>query len=51
MMPLGFFLGGLYTFDGDPNLAILLFLAGEFLLRIAALLTAIAATKSSSTLS
>ena len=48
LMPLGFFLGGLITYAGDPNLAILLFPAGGFFLLVSALLTALAATKSKS---
>ena len=46
LMPLGFFLGGLITYAGDPNLAILLLPAGGFFLLVSALLTALAATKS-----
>ena len=48
LMPLGFFLGGLITYAGDPNLAILLLPAGGFFLLVSALLTALAATKSKS---
>ena len=45
LMPLGFFLGGIYTHGGDPSLAILLLPAGGFFLLTSALLTALAATK------
>ena len=48
LMPLGFFMGGIYTYAGDPSLAILLLPAGGFFLLISALLTALAATRAKS---
>ena len=42
LMPLGFFLGGLFPSDGDPSLGILLVPAGAVFLLVAILLTAIA---------
>ncbi len=40
LMPLGFFLGGLFTHGGDPGLGIFLVLPGGLLLFIGVLLTA-----------
>lgn len=42
LMPLGFFLGGLFPSDGDPSLGIVLVPAGAVFLLVAILLTAIA---------
>lgn len=43
LMPLGFLLGGVYAFDNDPGLGILLVPPGAFLFLITAVLTALAA--------
>ena len=40
LMPLGFFLGGIRTYGGDPGLGVLLVPPGGFLLFVAVLLTA-----------
>jgi hypothetical protein len=45
LMPAGFFLGGLFTYSGDPGLGILLVPPGGMLLFVAVLLTAIACTR------
>jgi hypothetical protein len=41
-MPVGFFLGGLFVYAGDPGLGILLVPVGGLLLFVAVLLTALA---------
>lgn len=46
LMPLGFFLGGVFTFGGDPGLGVLLVPPGALLLFLAILLTARAASDS-----
>lgn len=43
LMPAGFFLGGLFTYSGDPGLGILLVPIGGILLLVAVLITALAA--------
>ena len=43
LIPLGFFLGGIFTYDGDPGLGVLLVPLGAMLLFVAVLLTALAA--------
>lgn len=43
LMPLGFLLGGVYAFDNDPGLGILLVPPGAFLFLISAVMTAMAA--------
>ena len=40
-MPMGFFLGGVVIYDGDPGLGILLVPIGGILLFVAVLLTAL----------
>lgn len=45
-LPLGFFLGGLFIYEGDPGLAIVLAPVGALLLAIAALLIALATRRS-----
>ena len=40
LLPLGFFLGGIFIYDGDPGLGVLLVPPGGLLLWIAVLLTA-----------
>ena len=42
LMPVGFFLGGLFVYAGDPGLGILLVPVGGLLLFVAVLLTALA---------
>jgi hypothetical protein len=42
LMPLGFLLGGLFPYSGDPSLGILLLPAAAVFLLVAVLLTAIA---------
>jgi hypothetical protein len=44
MLPLGFFLGGVSIYSGDPGLGFLLIPPGGILLLIAAFITAMAAT-------
>ncbi len=46
LLPGGFFLGGIYTYFGDPGLGIFLVPVGALLLLIGVLLTAVACTKS-----
>lgn len=45
LMPAGFFLGGLFTYSGDPGLGIVLVPVGGILLFVSVLLTAMAARK------
>lgn len=45
LMPLGFLLGGLFPYIGDPSLGILLLPAAAVFLLVAVLLTAIAASR------
>ena len=40
-MPTGFFLGGLYIYDGDPGLGVMLVPVGAAMLFVAVLLTAL----------
>ncbi len=47
LMPLGFFLGGVWIYGGDPGLGVLLVPPGAFLLFVAVLLTARAFGESS----
>lgn len=49
LLPGGFFLGGIFTYDGDPGLGVFLVPLGAVLLFVGVLLTAIAMTKGPST--
>lgn len=44
LLPGGFFLGGLYIYDGDPGLGVWLVPAGAFLMAVGVAVTAIAVT-------
>ena len=44
-MPLGFFLGGIFVYDGDPGIGVYLVPPGALLLFIAVLLTGVATLK------
>lgn len=46
LMPVGFFLGGLSTFAGDPGLAVVLAIPGGFLLFLAVLVVAVQISRS-----
>jgi len=45
LLPAGFFLGGIYVYDGDPGLGIFLVPPGALLLFVAVLLSALDMTK------
>jgi hypothetical protein len=51
LLPGGFFLGGIYTYSGDPGLGIFLVPLGAIFLLVGVLLTAIACSKSPGTVS